>query len=656
MGRIDIEPWEPEETIGKLWHAYASRLDAPGVHDGARVDLSEVAGRLAVLFRGLGGDPAVEIKAVSEERSGHRLSWLRRLGTDEERLPRASFDGASLRLPESLAVFPAREANGTLYLWLGACAAFAGAGHAPLDDPLARDLAALADAQHMVAATLDEAPGFAALYHDLCAGVLALRPRPQLPAVESAVEALIRHILGDETPLPPRAAAFRTAVEARDFTGLRAPRGYRAARPVPLWPDLRGVDISHASAVETRDAESDADSPTDEPQDGKTRRARRRKADEIDRTDSFILHKFEAILSWAEFINLNRRVEDDDDDSARKAADDQDEIGLGQISQAPATRLKLHLDLAPEDVDREALSDILTYPEWDVRTGQHLPAHARVLVSPVEPEHDAPPFRDDPRAAARIRAVKRQFEALRPGRILTTGHLDGDDLDMERMVRARVDFSATGEGDDRVWMQTRRERRDLAVSILLDVSRSTEGCVTGHGGESRSVIEIAREALAALAGGLDACGDDFAINAFSSLKRQRVWLHQVKRFDEPMSPLIDARIAALKPGHYTRLGAAIRHASAELHQQARKRRLLLVITDGKPNDLDHYEGRHGIEDSHMAVREARRAGQSVFGITVDRDGKSWFPRMFGQGGYALIPHPDRLTQALPQIYRQLVGA
>lgn len=70
MGRIDIEPWEPEETIGKLWHAYASRLDAPGVHDGARVDLSEVAGRLAVLFRGLGGDPAVEIKAVSEERSG----------------------------------------------------------------------------------------------------------------------------------------------------------------------------------------------------------------------------------------------------------------------------------------------------------------------------------------------------------------------------------------------------------------------------------------------------------------------------------------------------------------------------------------------------------------------------------------------------------
>ena len=113
---------------------------------------------------------------------------------------------------------------------------------------------------------------------------------------------------------------------------------------------------------------------------------------------------------------------------------------------------------------------------------------------------------------------------------------------------------------------------------------------------------------------------------------------------------------ARNPAFYTRLGAGIRHASATLGGQGRRRRLLLVITDGKPNDLDHYEGRHGIEDSAMAVREARRAGHSVFGITVDRDGKSWFPRIFGQGGHALIPHPDKLTEALPQIYRQLVGA
>ncbi|MGB4829360.1 MAG: VWA domain-containing protein, partial [Paracoccaceae bacterium] len=420
---------------------------------------------------------------------------------------------------------------------------------------------------------------------------------------------------------------------------------------VPLWPDLRPIARSETTAVEARATEGTAEESTEE----KTaRRARRRKADQANRPDSFILHKFEAILSMTEFLNLNRRVEDDDEDTAKKAADDQDEIGLGQISKAPATRLKLHLDLAPEDVDREALSGATLYPEWDVRTNSYLPAHARVLHSRAEASEATPAFRADPRANARIRAVRRQFEALRPSLVSTPGHPDGDELDTERAVRAQVDLLACGEGTDRVWRQTRPERRDLAVSILLDVSRSTESAIPGHGHEGRSVIEIEREALAALAWGLDACGDSFAIHAFSSLKRHRVYLQEVKSFTEPMSDATEHRIAALRPGHYTRLGAAIRHVSAGLTKEARRRRLLLVITDGKPNDLDHNEGRHGIEDSRMAVMEARRAGHSVFGITVDRDGKSWFPRLFGQGAFALIPNPEKLTQALPQIYRQLV--
>ena len=638
MTRIEIEPWEPEETIGKLWHELASRLDAPSIHDGARVNLSEVGGRLAVLFRGLGGNPATEIKPVAPEKSHHRLSFLRRLGTAEERIPRASFDGESLRLPESLAIFPAREANAAAYLWLTACAAHADLVPMPAqDDPLQADLDAMAATEHMVRITLEQAPGFAALYRDLCAATLALRPRPVLPPAEAAIEARIRQALGDPAPLPRLPA--------------KAPRSYKSFRPVALWPDLRRLSFSDETQVETRDTEGTAETA----EGARTHRAKRRRADQAERNDSFILHKFEAILSWAEFINLNRRVEDDDDDSARKAAEDTDEIGLGQISKAPATRLKLHLDLSPEDVDREALSSIATYPEWDCRTGSYLPAHTRILSSQAQPNGQSP-FQDDPRAKARIRAVKRQFEALRPSRISTSGHLDGDELDTDRAVRARVDLYATGQGDDRIWRQTRPQARDLAVSILLDVSRSTESAVPGHGHSGRSVIEIEREALTALAWGLDACGDDFAIHAFCSLKRKRVFVQDCKTFTEPMGDIVTERIAALVPGHYTRLGAAMRHVSRGLSDQPRKRRLLLVITDGKPNDLDHYEGRHGIEDSRMAVREARRAGHAVFGITIDRDGKSWFPRIFGQGGFAVISDPDKLTQALPEIYRQLVGA
>ncbi|SDD43264.1 nitric oxide reductase activation protein NorD [Ruegeria marina] len=640
MVKIDFEPWEPEETIGKLWHSLASRLDAPLVHEGAAVDLSEVAGRLAVLFRGLGGKAGVELRPVSPELSRHRLGWRRRLATEAELLPRTSFDGEVLRLPDSLAVFPAREANGALYVWLAAAAAHAGS-RVEENDHLRADLRALMATQAMVEATLEDAPGLRPLYMELCKGVLHHRDTPNLPPAEAAVEEIVRHMLGDPAPLS-QAGRQMLAMDG----DLAAPRGYQHFRPVPLWPELRAVGVSEHHEVENPETEGPP-----EDSDEKTRRARRRKSDQAERNDSFILHKFEAILSWAEFLNINRRIDDDDPDNARKAADDQEEIGLGQISKAPPTRLKLHLDLAPEDVDRERLSDRLLYPEWDVRLGQYLPDHVSVLLSDAEIREDAAGFGDDPAAARRIRAVKRQFEALRPGRIMTRGHLDGDQLDIEAAVRAETDRLASGEGNERIWMQSRPEARDLAVSILLDVSRSTESAVTG-----RAVIDIEREALAALAWGLNACGDDFAIHAFSSLKRHRVYLQRCKRFDEPMGQQVEKRIASLRPGHYTRLGAAIRHVSTDLASQTRKRRLLLVITDGKPNDLDHYEGRHGIEDTRQAVREARRAGQAVFGVTIDKTGKSWFPRMFGRGGFAVIPDPNRLTMALPEIYRQLVGA
>ncbi|WP_372884606.1 nitric oxide reductase activation protein NorD [Shimia sp.] len=648
MAKIEFEPWEPEETVGKLWHNFASRLDAPEAHDEAAVDLSEVGGRLAVLFRGLGGSANVELRPVSNEVSRHRLSWRRRLGTEVEAMPRTSFDGEVLRLPSRLAVLPSREANGALYVWLAACAA-----HAPErieeEDPLRADLASLAASRRMVAATLENAPGMRPLYEALCQGILHYRPALDLPEDEDAVEAVIRNMLGDQANLSGLAGDFEAASQVSGKPldpAITAPLRYQTFRPVPLWPELRPVQFSEGHEVENRETEG---TPEEGDSNEKTHRARRRKSDQAERNDSFILHKFEAILSWAEFLNLNRRVDDDDPDNAKKAADDQDEIGLGQISKAPPTKLKLHLDLAPEDVDREKLSGKVMYPEWDVRSGQYLPDHVCVLTSDAEAKEENQAYAEDPAAARRIRAVKRQFEALRPGRVTTRGHLDGDALDMDAAVRSQVDRIADGEGSDRVWLQSRPEARDLAVSILLDVSRSTESAVCG-----RAVIDIEREALDALAWGLNACGDSFAIHAFSSLKRQRVYIQKCKGFDEPMSKLVEQRIGSLRPGFYTRLGAAIRHVSADLSEQTRKRRLLLVITDGKPNDLDHYEGRHGIEDTAMAVREARRAGHSVYGVTVDRDGKSWFARMFGQGAFSIVPDPDRLIYALPQIYRQLV--
>jgi nitric oxide reductase NorD protein len=648
MALIDIEPWEPEETVGKIWHAYASRLDQPISFEGAGVDLEEVQGRLAIFFRGLGGAQAVDIKASPPQALPHRLSWKRSLGHAAERMAITSFDGESLRLPNRVDDFDSREANTALYFWLTAVSAFA---RAPLieTDPLRSDIRALQSANAMTRAVLAQCPGLRSAYAKLMVALRNQRQHRGLPIWEAAVEAAILHLLGDAPPDCERAAAIAQAArsDSATLTNFVAPIGYKPFMPVALWPNLRPLAVRQQ--VQRQDETSDDNESVDDSEKG-IFRGKRKNADIAERQDSLILHKFEAIFSWTEFLNINRRIEDDDDDNAKKATDDQDEISLTQVSKKTATRLKLHLDLSPEDADRERLSGTFLYPEWDHRASSYIEDHCRVLEIDAEASNEHAAFLDSREAKRRIRAVRRQFEALRPRRVILAKQVEGEDLDIEAAVDARITLKATGEHSDRVYRSARTQERDLAVSILLDVSRSTESAVS-----DRTVIEVEQEALIALAWGLSACGDQSAIHAFSSLRRDRVFIQRCKTFEEPMSEVVEARITRLRPGFYTRLGAAIRHVSHSLARRSNERRLLLIITDGKPNDLDHYEGRHGIEDSRMAIREARRLGQSVFGVTVDAKAQSTFTRIFGRGAYSVVPDPEKLSAALPDIYRHLVS-
>lgn len=119
---------------------------------------------------------------------------------------------------------------------------------------------------------------------------------------------------------------------------------------------------------------------------------------------------------------------------------------------------------------------------------------------------------------------------------------------------------------------------------------------------------------------------------------------------------VERRIRALEPGRYTRMGPAIRHCTALLAERPQRHRLLLVISDGKPNDTDYYEGRYAIEDARRAILDARQQEVRVFGITVDRDAQAYVPRLFGRGSWAMVNRPEHLPQALPAIYRKITGA
>jgi nitric oxide reductase NorD protein len=423
---------------------------------------------------------------------------------------------------------------------------------------------------------------------------------------------------------------------------FRANSGYRPFLPVPLWGEVTEPRAGPAPA------ESDEEGGGGAEGDGKRRKASRRDSDQTQRDDPLMLNRFEKILGLAEMVNLNRKTEDDDEESARKAAEDLDEIALGQHERKASTRLKLDLDLGSGEVEVEPIRAEVTYPEWDWKRRRYHRDHCRVIAEPAAIEGEE--WRPNEDALRRIRLVRRQFEAMRPRRQLMTGQPDGDELDLSALVRSVADRRAGGIGSERVYTAVRNVARDLSVCVLVDVSLSTDSYV-----EERRVLDVEKEALLALTHGLAACGDEHAILTFTSHRRQRIDIRTVKDFEERLDARVVRRIQALKPGSYTRMGAAIRHTTALLEKRPHTHRLLLVLTDGKPNDIDHYEGRYAIEDTRVAVQEARRAGLRLFGVTVDAQGRDYLPYIFGPGAYAIFPHVARLPSALPAIYRQLTG-
>ena len=239
-----------------------------------------------------------------------------------------------------------------------------------------------------------------------------------------------------------------------------------------------------------------------------------------------MLNRFEKILGLAEMVNLNRKTEDDDEEGARKAAEDLDEIALGQHERKASTRLKLDLDLGSGEVDVEPIRAEVTYPEWDWKRRRHHRDHCRVIAEPAAIEGEE--WRPDEDALRRIRLVRRQFEAMRPRRQLMTGQPDGDELDLSALVRAR---SPTGA---RAASARSGSTRPCATSPATSPCACwwTSRCPPTATSRSAGSWMSRRRRCWRSTHGLAACGDEHAILTFTSHRRQRVDIRTVKDFEE----------------------------------------------------------------------------------------------------------------------------
>ncbi|MEB4593407.1 nitric oxide reductase activation protein [Candidatus Thiothrix sp. Deng01] len=243
-----------------------------------------------------------------------------------------------------------------------------------------------------------------------------------------------------------------------------------------------------------------------------------------------------------------------------------------------------------------------------------------------------------------VKHLRRTFEAMRDENRLLKRQAQGDDVDIDALVEALADSRDGSEMSDKLFQQMHRADRNLAVMLMVDMSGSTKGWIN----------EAEREALVMLCEVLETLGDRYAIYGFSGIGRKRCEIYHIKRFDERYDAATKARIAGIVPKDYTRMGVAIRHLSQKLNEVEAKTRLLITLSDGKPEDyFDIYNTQYGIEDTRQALFEARRTGIHPFCITIDRRGKDYLPHMYGHANWVEIDDVKKLPLKVADIYRRL---
>ncbi|ADW17985.1 von Willebrand factor type A [Desulfobulbus propionicus DSM 2032] len=287
----------------------------------------------------------------------------------------------------------------------------------------------------------------------------------------------------------------------------------------------------------------------------------------------------------------------------------------------------------------------VVYDEWDYRRKGFRKNWCVVLERELQPvrndfiEHTLKQYR------GQIRRLRHQFELLQTSERFVRRQREGNDIDLDALVESLADNAAGRPPSDRVFIRLARDQRDIAVTFLVDMSNSTSGWV----GQS------IKEALVLICEAMEVLNDRYAIYGFSGMRRLRCEIFPVKRMEERYSQGVRQRISAIGPREYTRMAPAIRHMTSMFAGVEAKIRLLIVLSDGKPEDYDDYKGDYAIEDTRHALLEAKAKGIHPFCITIDRQAHEYMNHMYGEVNYIFIDKVNQLPARMPEIYRALTS-
>jgi nitric oxide reductase NorD protein len=620
------------------------------------VALESVQRRLELVVAALYGRP-IALTATERAPTTFRARLEALLGVQADaRRATPTVEGETIRLPETLDAAEGIESAIARYRILAIEQAERIArgtvAHVPSRDPLMRDLYLLREGAAIDAELMRRHPGLA---HTLNAErATALERRPMLTTLtkqEMRVELMLRDALAGiesassdtspgaaPTPSESLAWAHDAAVRIRELGGR-----YHGLPPTLHWGTVNSAEI-------VRESDDPFDrAPQHLPIAGSDA-APNRRTGAID--------------------NAEQRKSNDEKDSQGKTFDaaaapehelDDDASAFDPYARPEPDRRALRgtdafertsdpLPTLDPDELRELPPVIAVQDEWDSTAGRY-ERRAVIVRLDTPPDGDAEWAGDVlKRHGALVRTIRHHFERLRARRTLLNRQFAGDELDLAAWVDAVVDRRTGDAPDDRLYRDARPARRGLAISLLVDVSGSTETRVS----DGLRIVDLEKIALLLASEALDALGDSFAVHTFAGKTAADVRVRRIKDFSEANGDRVRRRIAGIDPGGFTRLGAAVRFASRHLARRSAGHRLLLILSDGRPNDVDRYQGPHGVEDARQAIVEARASGIFPFCLTVDAGASEYLPRIFGRAGHRMVQRPEQLPSALLAVVSALV--
>lgn len=587
------------KALRSMWRAVAP-APPPAFDDSRAAQLEAVEGRLRIVGSVLAGRPVRILPARTH----------------------GGIRGRDLLLPRWIDLLDDPEANAGLYLLRVATGAtVCRLSPSVPADPEARFVAGLRVGQDAIALLREELPGYAAALDELLPVLLAARP----PSEHAAEQLIVAALRGE--PLDGSA------------------EGAAACIPPLLWGALIPVEVSD---------ESDADADAAPPASGGTEEEAPPVEDltivhrDPDRVSELPTHVFEKVETLEEFTGTLRQLDGADDLSEHMEA--LSELDLSHLirggPQAHSVyRADISMGASVPDVARIEPGEVaLKYDEWDLKRRAYKPNWCNVYPSGL-------PKGDPGWSRAALRQHRRLIELLHRRLLARRSQLrpahrqrSGEDVDIDAVVDARAALAAGRQPSRRLYIRQRRAQRDIATTVLLDLSLSSDAWIN-----NRRVLDVAREAVLVLGEVAERLGDRLQVLGFASQTRNQVRVWCIRDWHEPWS-VGRGRLGGLSPQGYTRIGPAIRHATAGLAKVSARDRLLLLVSDGKPTDYDRYEGRYGVADVRQAIREARQKRIHTHALAVDVRARDYLPQMLGAGGWSILPRPDDLVETLSAVY------